>query len=220
MFSALKKSRHALLLALVVTATLATTTGCIQEMAQLLYVIKGHKMDPAFPGLEGKKVAVVCNSDAAAFGPDALSVTIAKHIGIALVTSEDEITLAAPAKVADYIDTNGWNEEKAGELGEAVGADYVIVIDVEEYSIHEGATLYKGRSDWTASAYNVANGGQIAFSNGPNHFAFPETGRPSLQTSERVFESFYLGRLCDRISKQFVTYDKMDSYADEAMMLP
>ena len=220
MLVALKKTKLALLFALVIAATLTTSTGCIQEMATLLYVIKGHRIDPPFAALKDMKVAVVCNSDARAFGPDALSVTIAKHIGLALATSPDKITVAAPAKVEDYIEANGWSEENAAQLGEAVGADFVIVIEVEDYSIHEGATLYKGRAEWTASAYDVANDGKIAFSNGPNHFAFPETGRPSLQTSERVFESFYLGRLADRISKQFVSYDKMESYADEAMMMP
>ena len=218
MFAALKI--NSLVLLFVLATAVVTSTGCIQEMAQLLYVIKGHKVEPAFAALKEKKVAIVCNSDAAAFGPDALSVTIAKHIGLALATSEDQITIAAPAKVEEFIDANGWQEDSPAQLGQAVGADYVIVIEVEDYSIHEGPTLYKGRSDWTASAYDVANDGKIAFSNGPNHFAFPETGRPSLRTSERVFESFYLSRLCDRISKQFVTYDKMESYADEAMMLP
>ena len=218
MFAALKKNN--LVLLLIIFATFATTTGCIQEMAQLLYVIKGHKIEPPFADLKGKKVAIVCNSEEAAFGPDSLSVTIAKHIGIALATSEDKITIAAPAKVEEYIDANGWQEENAAQLGDIVGADYVIVIDVDEYTIREGATLFKGRSDWTASIYDVAKDGQIAFSNGPNHFAYPENGRPSLQTSERVFESFYLGRLCDRISKQFVSYDKMDNFANEAIILP
>jgi len=218
MFSVLRINNLALLL--VLAATVVTSTGCIQEMAQLLYVIKGHKVEPAFPALKEKKVAVVCNSDAAAFGPDALSVTIAKHIGLALVTSEDKITIASPARVEEFVDANGWHEDSPAKLGEAVEADYVIVIDVDDYSIHEGPTLYKGKSEWTASAYDVANDGKIAFSNGPNHFAFPETGRPSLHTSERAFESFYLGVLCDRISKEFVTYDKMDTYAKEAMTLP
>ena len=218
MFEALKIKN--LVLLFVLAATILTTTGCIQEMAQLLYVIKGHKVEPAFTALKEKKVAIVCNSDAAAFGPDALSVTVAKHLAIALATSTDKITIAAPAKVEEFIDANGWQEGSVIKLGESVGADYVIVVEVEDYSIHEGPTLYKGRCEWTASAYNVANDGQIAFSNGPNHFAFPETGRPSLQTSERVFESFYLGRLCDRISRQFISYDTMESYADEAMILP
>jgi len=183
MFSVLRINNLALLL--VLAATVVTSTGCIQEMAQLLYVIKGHKVEPAFPALKEKKVAVVCNSDAAAFGPDALSVTIAKHIGLALVTSEDKITIASPARVEEFVDANGWHEDSPAKLGEAVEADYVIVIDVDDYSIHEGPTLYKGKSEWTASAYDVANDGKIAFSNGPNHFAFPETGRPSLQLTTK-----------------------------------
>ena len=217
MFAALKHNH--LVLLFLVAATLATSTGCIQEMAQLMYVIKGHKVEPPFAALKEKKVAIVCNSDAAAFGPDALSVTVAKHLAIALATSTDKITIAAPAKVEEYLDGSVWKEERAAELGEAVGADYVIVVDVEEYSIHEGATLYKGRSEWTASAYDVAKDGTMVFSNGPNHFAFPLDGRPSMQSSEREFESFYLARLCDRISKQFISYDKMESYADEAMTI-
>ncbi len=218
MFAVSKRNKLILLLAL--AATFTCSTGCVQELAQLLYVIKGHKVDPVFPGLKNKKVAIVCNSDAAAFGPDSLSVTMTKHIGIALATSNDKITLAAPAKVEEFIDANGWEDDSPAKLGEAVDADYVVVVDLEEYSIHEGATLYKGRSEWTVNAYDIENGGTLAFSNGPNQYTFPDAGRPSLGTSERVFESFYLTRLCDRISKQFITHDKLDSYADDALAIP
>ena len=132
MFAAIKKSNLALLLLL--AATFVTSTGCIQEMAQLLYVIKGHKVEPPFKGLKEKKVAIVCTSDAAAFGPDSLSVTMTKHIGILMVTSNDKITIAAPAKVEEFIDANGWEDDSPHKLGEAVEADFVVVIDVEDYS--------------------------------------------------------------------------------------
>jgi len=218
MFAVIKKSNLVLLLLL--TATFASSTGCIQEIAQLIYVIKGHKVEPPFKALKDNKVAIVCTSDAAAFGPDSLSVTITKHIGILMATSNDKITIAAPAKVEEFIDANGWEDDSPSKLGEAVDADYVVVIDVEDYSIHEGATLYKGRSEWTATAFDVANEGKMVFSVGPRQFTFPEAGRPSIQTSEREFESFYLARLCDRISKQFVTYDKLETYAEDAAFLP
>ena len=48
---------------------LVTTVGCMGGLAQLLYVIKGHKIPAEFNGLEGKRVAVVCISDASAYGP-------------------------------------------------------------------------------------------------------------------------------------------------------
>ena len=220
MFAVIKKSNLVLLLLL--TATFASSTGCIQELAQLLYVIKGHKVEPPFKALKEKKVALVCTSDAAAFGPDSLSVTITKHIAILMATSNDKITIAAPAKVEEFIDANGWEDDNDSprKLGEAVEADFVVVIDVEDYSIHEGSTLYKGRSEWTANAFDVADEGKLVFSAGPKQFTFPEAGRPSIQTSEREFESFYLARLCDQISRQFVSYDKLETYADDAAFLP
>jgi hypothetical protein len=207
-------------LTLVVLALVCSSSvGCIQEMAQLLYVIKGHDVPPAFEGLSEKKVAVVCNSDARAFGPDSLSVTIAKHIGISMAASKDKISVISPKRVESFIDENGWSEDESPvKLGEAVGADYVVVIEIENYTIHEGATLFKGRSDWTASVYDMEKDGSVTFAKGPELFVFPETGRPALQTTERQFESFYLSRLCDRISKLFITHDKMASYADDAMM--
>ncbi len=218
MFAVSKRNNFILLLAL--AATFTCSTGCIQEMAQLLYIIKGHKIEPAFPKLKEKNVAIVCNAKATAFGPDSLSVTVAKHLSIAMATSEDKITIVAPAKVEEFIDTNGWTDDSPFKLGESVGADYVIVIDIDNYSIHEGATLYKGRSEWTASAYDIADEGKLVFSKGPDEFAFPEAGRPSLGTSERVFESFYLTHLCDQISKQFISYDKLETYASDAIALP
>ena len=134
MFAAIKKSNLVLLLLL--TATFATSTGCIQEIAQLLYVIKGHRIAPPFEALKEKKVAIYCTSDAAAFGPDSLSVTMTKHLGILLATSNDKITVAAPAKVEEFVEANGWGDDSPCKLGEAVLADFVIVVDVEDYSIH------------------------------------------------------------------------------------
>ena len=52
------------------------STGCIGAMAQLLYVIKGHKSPADFAGLEGKRVAVVVVSDASAYGPDTLTLSL------------------------------------------------------------------------------------------------------------------------------------------------
>jgi hypothetical protein len=197
-----------------------SSVGCFKEMAQLMYVIKGHKVDPPFTGLKSNTVAVVCVSKANAFGPDSLSVTIAKHVGLAMSTSQgDKIKVVSPKRVDEFVSLNGWNEDDSPvSLGKAVEADYVVVIDVEGYSIHDGATLYKGRSDWTATAYDINEDGKTVFSKGPSEFVFPEAGRPAMQTTERQFESFYLDRLCDRISKQFISYDRMESYADNAMM--
>ena len=48
-------------------------TGCVGALSQLIYTIRGHDEEPAFPGLNDKRVAVVCVSDASAYGPDTLT---------------------------------------------------------------------------------------------------------------------------------------------------
>ena len=197
---------------------MVTSTGCINQMAGLLYVIKGHKIPPKFEGLEGKRVAVLCLSDASAYGPDTLTYTVAKHVGIKIATGVKGVKVVGPGVIESWIDENGWEESKVVALGEGVKADMVIVIEVGSYSIHEGATMFKGKADLTVTVYDIVKNGQISFADGPDLFAFPENGRPAVQTSDRQFESFYLARLTEHISKLFVAYDKMESFADDAMM--
>ena len=113
--------------------------------------------------------------------------------------------------------TDGKNQRSL-PLGKGINAEMVIVIEIGSYSIHEGATMYKGNADLTVTVYDIAKNGQVSFADGPDSFSFPENGRPAVQTTDRQFESFFLARLTDHISKLFVAYDKMESFADDAMM--
>ena len=199
-------------------AVLTTSTGCIQQMAQLLYVIKGHKIPPKFAGLEGKRVAVLCLTDASAYGPDTLTYSVGKHVSGKIASGVKDVQVVSPGKVEAWIDENGWEESSVVAIGEEVKAEMFIVLEMGSYSIHDGATLYKGKADLTVTVYDIEKGGQVAFSDGPELFAFPENGRPVMQTNKRKFEAFYLSRLTDHISRLFVAYDKMDSFAEDAMM--
>ncbi len=206
------------LIAIVPMIFLTTTTGCINQMAQLLYIIKGHQVPPKFAGLEGKRVAVLCVSDASAYGPDTLTYTVSKHISVKIAQGVKEVEVVSPAKIEDWIDQNGWEELNVVPMGEAIDAEMVVVIEVASYSIHEGATIYKGRSDLSVTVYDIAKKGQVAFVHGPEEFSFPENGRPSIQSSDRQFEAFFLARLTEHLAKLFVAYDKMESFADDAML--
>lgn len=216
--SSVRFAMRGILLVALAIVVMGSSAGCINQMAGLLYVIKGHKVPPKFQGLEGKRVAVLCVSDASAYGPDTLTYTVSKHIGVKIAQGVKGVRVVGPSKIESWIDENGWEESQVVPLGEGVDADMVIVIEVSSYSIHEGATLFKGRADLTVTVYDITKDGQISFADGPDLFAFPENGRPTVQTSDRQFEAFYLARLTDHISKLFVPYDKMDTFADDAMM--
>ena len=176
-------------------------------------------VEAAFNGLEEKKVAVVCISDASAYGPDTLTYTIANALSLKLAQGlNEEMTIIPVSLVEQWIDTHGWDERDFLALGQGVGADSVVAVDVKSYSIHEGSTMLKGKSDVTATVYNVGKGGQVDFNYGPKIFEYPTHGRPATQTSERDFETLYLGQLVIDLAKQFTPHDHFDTFASDAIL--
>ncbi|QEG23684.1 hypothetical protein [Mariniblastus fucicola] len=204
-------------LACVLAACLLTTPGCVGALAQLIYTVKGHDVQPAYEGLNGKRVAVVCVSDASAYGPDTLTYTVEQAVGILLANGlKDESQIIAPARIENWRDSHGWNETEYVELGKGVEADMVVAIEIGSYSLTEGSTLFKGRSDVTVTVYDIEKDGQVPYSATPQHFVFPKHGRPAIQTSEREFEAFYLSQLTTMIANHFIVHDKLESFARDA----
>ncbi|MEM7786044.1 MAG: hypothetical protein AAF939_22365 [Planctomycetota bacterium] len=204
---------------ILMTITMLTLCpGCFEQLATLMYVVKGHKIPPKYAGLNSKKVAVVCVSDQSAYGPDTLTYTVAKSVSLKLSQGLKESQVISPAKIEDWMDQNSWSASDIAVMGKDLKADMVVMIEVGSYSIHEGATIFKGRADITVSVHDIAKEGQVTYVHGPEHYAFPKDGRPVIQTDERRFESFYLARLTDRISRLFVEHDKLDSFAEDAML--
>lgn len=195
------------------------STGCIGAISQLMYVVKGTDVEPAYKGLEESTVAVVCVSDASAYGPDMLTTTVAQAVAIKMQRNGREINVIPATTINDWIDRNGWNESDFLKLGRGVGAEKVVAIEIGAYSIHEGSTLYKGRTDLSVTVYDLEKDGMIDFMFGPTEYSFPKNGRPAIQTSDRQFEAFFLANLTETISQQFCPYDRVDQVARDAMSL-
>ncbi len=198
---------------------LVTTVGCMGGLAQLLYVIKGHKIPAEYNGLEGKRVAVVCVSDASAYGPDTLTDTISKLVGMKLQNDVKNIEIIPAKKIEDWADQNMWDEADFKEIGQGLSADVVVGIEIGDYSIKEGSTLYQGRCEVTATVYDIKNEGRVDYFIGPDQFQFPAQPRPAIQTNDRKFEAIFLAKLTEFISRRFCAYDRLDTVAEDASLL-
>jgi len=201
---------------LLLASALLAFPGC-GAAAQLMYVLKGHAVQADFQGLEGKKIAVVCVSDASAYGPDPLTYSISNAMSVKLARGLKDSTVVPVTKVEEWIDTNGWDERDFVALGKGVDVDAVVAVDIASYSIHEGTTLFKGRADVTATVYNIEKEGQVEHHYGPKIFEYPKSGRPAIQTTDRQFEAMYLGQLVIHLSNQFCEHDHLDSFARDAI---
>lgn len=183
----------------------------------MLYIVKGNKEPAAYDDLKGKTVAVVCISDATAYGPNSLAERLGKALSLRLARNVNRIKLVPYDEVQDWQDRNGWNEIDFQMLGNDLNAEMVVVLEMTNYSIHEGQTMFKGRSTITTRVYDIADGGEVKFVFGPEQYEFPKShGRPAIGISEAQFETAYLTKVIDVISRLFYPYERTEAIGEDA----
>lgn len=212
-----RKPLYLLAWLLILSLPLTASSGCI--LSHLIYVIRGHKVKAPFGGLAEKRVAVVCLTESDAFGHDTLTQSVCKTVSLKLQGGVKKIQVVQPGTIADWLDKNDWNQVDFVKLGQGVKAQRVVAIKIDGYRIHEGSTLYKGRSNVTVTVYDVENSGNVLFEAGPEEYIFPKSGRPAIQTNDRNFEAMYLAKLTQHIANYFCDHDPLENVADDASMM-
>ena len=182
--------------------------GCVGASAQLLYLIYGNNVSAQFEGLNGKKVAVVCVSDASAYGPNTLTFSVERLVADKLSQHVPKIQIISQSTVDNWKDQYGWEESDFVQIGRGIGADAVVAIEISAYSLHEGSTMYKGQASVTSTVYNVKNQ-SVAFHVGPEDYQFPKSGRPAMQITERQFETAFLEKFCEHLARRFYEYENL-----------
>lgn len=204
------------LVLLLLFAAILPEFGCTGIAAQLLYVLKGHKVPKEYEGLEDQKVAVLVISDGRGYGPDysmqVLEQLIHRHLDLEYkkkitIIPQDEVYGAFNDRVRDpdYV-----------AIGKSLQADKVLVIEITDYRLREGATLYKGNCYFKCAVFDTVEN-RMVFSRGPNSFSFPTDGLPSIDTSERDFEQMFLTELSYRIAGYFCDQEVKELYGRDAM---
>ena len=218
---AVHSSFHRALYALLLAVFVASGSGCVGLGAQLIYWAKGgHKIDPEFEGLEDKRVAVLCVSNASSYGPNSTCAMLQRSVARILRQKGDEVDVIHEDEIADWIDTNGWDEMDYREIGRGVEADMVVAIDIENVSLHEGRTLYKGRATLTVSVYDMEDGGTVVFRRSIPEFSFPKnSARHITEMSEARFRGLFVTVLSQHVAKYFCAYNLEEEFARDAIML-
>ncbi len=218
---AVRSSIHRALYALLLAVFVASGSGCVGLGAQLIYWAKGgHKIEPEFDGLEGKRVAVICVSNTSSYGPNSSCAMLQRAVAIILRQKGDEIDVIHEEEIADWIDTNGWDEMDYREIGRGVDADMVVALDIEDFRLHEGRTLYKGRATLAVSVYDMEDKGTVIFRRAIPDFTFPKnSARHTTEMSEARFRSLFVTNLSQHVAKYFCPYNLEEEFARDAMML-
>lgn len=205
-------------LACMLLALVSSSAGCIGMAAQLLYVIKGDKVPAEFEGLEGKKVAVVSVSNTSGFDPGSAASSLAQYIEFNLRKNVKKINLVRQQEVANWVDNNDWDRLDYRDIGRGVRADMVVAIDLDNFRLHEDATLYKGRTNWTVTVYDMSKSGDPVFRRSEKNFQFPVNGGQHVsETTEDAFQRKFLLILAEDIAKHFYAYEFKEDFARDAL---
>ena len=137
-------------------------TGCSLGVMMGKMFIGDPMTDSAFEAYtkktlaeEGKRVAVICSS------PEALKLEMSSLdmdllSNVALRMRQHEINIVEPHEVARWIDDNGGAIDLL-DLGTSVEADYIVHIQIEEFTYKEenSPNLFRGRSSGNVSVYEL-----------------------------------------------------------------
>ncbi len=196
---------------LLLLCALPSLTGC-QYLILAGYLIGGPpSIEPDFDRETGKsftgkkeKVAVICYApDKVKWDFDKIDRELAFYIAHRL--KSHKVIVIDPDQVNAWVEANpDW--DKPDELGEAAGADYVVYIELDEFSLYEenSSNLYRGRTKGIVSVYEMEDGaGEVIYerdldSKYPIH--------APVATSEKSFYDFkalYMSRLSEEIGRLF-----------------
>jgi hypothetical protein len=205
--------RRRTLLALAASLLAITLGGC-STLGTIAYLIQPNDVPAEFDGLRGKHVAVVCRPIVELQFSDAGSAQeLAAIVGALVRQNVRKVKVISQQEVARWIDENDWVDY--GTLGKAVDADMVVGIDLEQFRIHEGTTLYRGRGSAIVRVFDVDEQNMV-FERRLDDFAYPGTGGvPTTDRSESQFRAMFLQIFGRRIARLFHSYESRMSFAEE-----
>ncbi|NBP87050.1 MAG: hypothetical protein EBU59_00760 [Planctomycetia bacterium] len=211
----LRWSRQACV-ALLGCSLLAFSSGC-STILTVAYLISPEDVPAEYKGLRGKHVAIVCKPVVELEFTDAGTAReLAERIGSNIRDNVRGVKVISQQEVSRWLDENAWVDYPT--LGKAVDADLVIGIDLDHFSLHEGSTLYRGRTTTQMRVYDVADE-TVVFDKRMDDFVFPaDSAIPTADQSEQQFRALFLRILSGRLSRCFHAYESRAHFAEENLI--
>lgn len=202
-------TRHACLqrATLLLLAFCLAQAGCANLLFTAAYYIKGTNEPAEFKELKGKKVAVVCRPFAELqYNAGNTATEIGNTVGMLLAQNVRKIKVIDAQRVAQWTDEHDW--EDFTEVGRALGADMVVGIDLESFSLYQGQTLYQGRANVALTVFDMQSAGKPVFSKTMRQVVYPpNTGVPTSERQEPEFRRMFINHLSDLIGRHFYDHD-------------
>jgi len=194
-------------------------TGCTQLLLTSMYFIKGVETPAEFKELKGTKTAVVCRPLVELqYSSSSAAEQLARVTGILLKSRIKKIEIVRPDLIEQWTDEHDWDEFT--EVGKAVKAERVVGIEIEEFSLYQGQTLYQGRARVKVTVHDMQQNGDVVFERAlPEIIYPPNAGIPTSEKAEEEFRKQFIGVVADRIGRFFYSFDHRNDAAMDSTAL-
>lgn len=199
--------------------TLLPSAGCLHLLvASSIYLWQGGNIVPAeCKELEDQRVVVVCRPPASSqYSYAGASRQLSRSISSLLRENVPGIDVVDPRDVDKWMDESDWGDFQ--ELGRAVKADRMLVIEMEHFDLYKGKTLYQGNADVSLTVYDTTNGDAILWDQQLGEMLFPHNSAiPAQDKPVKQFQREFVGILAEQISVYFYKHDPNADFALDAL---
>ncbi len=216
--SAHRSATRPLLALMLAILALMPFNGCSSMLATGIYVWEGGNMVPAeCDALKGERVVVVCRPPSSnEYRNAGASRAVAAKVSELLVKNVKDIDVVNPREVDNWVDESDWGDFK--ELAKAVHADKVVHIELNNFDLYKGKTLYQGRSDVTVTVYDMKDRNKPSWESHIGEVLYPtNSGIPSQDKLPQQFEREFVEILAVRVAENFYRHDPNSSFAMDAL---
>jgi len=197
----------------------AGSAGCVGALTTAAYLLRGTDVPAEFTGLKGKKVAVVCQPMVAMqVRNSTVARDLARQLSTLLQQNVSRIQVISSQKVENWMDQNQW--EDFLQIGQALQADMVVAVELEQFNLYQSQTLYQGQTSLVVKVIDCHAGGKVVFERALSQVRYPPNHSiPTWEKPEAQFRREFIAHLADLIGRYFYGYDPYRDFAQDATFL-
>lgn len=188
--------------------------GC-SIVATGLWAIDPNDRTAEYDGLKKQRVVVVCRqTNSLEYRNSGVAKVLGVQVAKKLKDEVKEIEIVPQSDVDDWLDNN--ELVSYIEIGKALQADKVVAIDLENFNLFQGSTLFQGQAAAQVVVFDVATEEEV-FERVPLETLYPPStpvARDS-SVSEALFRRKFVEVLADQIARTFYPHDSRQANAKD-----
>jgi hypothetical protein len=207
--------------ALLLLTLLTAAVGCRSLATLAVYMIRGTNVRAEHPGLKNTTTVVVCRPVASvAFRDTGVSQDLARRVNSMLGQRVKGINVIDSQEVASWLDERFDSDYTFAEVGHAFHADRVVGIELSEFDLYKGQTLYQGTATVRVVVRDLTQNDRITFEKEIPRIVWPpNVGVPTGEREKSEFRRQFLGVIADHVGRYFYDHDPYSDYAQDAAAL-